>query len=173
MCLTPCQPLCSGLLCAGHMDSRQRRAQVDGPLWREASVTSLVTTQRNDQPASGTEQTLMTPRSKKWFWTCSRHTGVIFPYYRLHLCVITRTFGAWVVIINRSILWVLWLGCFCFFFPFEVYLCCLKEAESSHSGTIKRSGQSQKPWEKEAKPVCYYVSLNKTKCQATFSGFVI
>lgn len=60
--------LCSGLLCTGHMYSTQRRGKVDGPLCREASITSLVTIQRNDQPASGTEQTLMCGlRNKKRF----------------------------------------------------------------------------------------------------------
>lgn len=51
--------LCSSLLCTGHMYSRQRRREVDGPLCWEASITSPVTMQKNDHPASGTEQTVM------------------------------------------------------------------------------------------------------------------
>lgn len=47
--------LCSGPLCSGHMYRTQRRGEVDGPLCRGASVTSPVTMQGNDQPASGTE----------------------------------------------------------------------------------------------------------------------
>lgn len=86
--------LCSGLLCTGHMYSRQRRGEADGPLCREASITSLVTMQRNDQPASGTAQTLMCGlRNKKKFWTCSWHTDVIIPhegYSPACICVVSQ-----------------------------------------------------------------------------------
>lgn len=95
------------LLCTGHMYSRQRRGEVDGPLCREASITSLVMMQRNDQLASGTEQTLMHGlKNKKKILDVQ----LTYRYYHstrgiftgLHLCGITMAFGAWAVIINRS-----------------------------------------------------------------------